>query len=153
MKVKADSKEVRIDITQSASTPSSAKSIRVEKAWLEHNVLVNGVRCIKIHVKFSAQGFQGQNLRVACYFLYSDGKPLKDTDGRYTTSGGNVSVNSVATPSYDKASFSDFSFTIPNDQLHVNSKADLKCSVLIYDEATSKIWSNESDYMYFTYNN
>lgn len=102
-------------------TTAFAGNVVFKKIWLEHNVLQDGQNGMKVHVAFSIYGMQGQKCSAIAYFDYPQGTGVKDTNGRYCTTGGTVCSSCTFTPNYSNTSFSDLSIFIPNSELHLLS--------------------------------
>lgn len=114
----ADEITKRVDITQSANTEPYGE---IEKIWVDHNKYDdNGRVGMIIHVAFKAHNMLNKEGRVVAYFYYKDGSPLKDTNGRYCTSDGNVAKHEDFHPRYDSSNYSDFELFMPNSELHLD---------------------------------
>lgn len=147
MKVKAGSQEVRIDIKQEAG-----QGAEINKLWVDHNVYEDGVKGMRIHLDFVVRGLKGHTVRPIAYFYYSNGDALKDTDGSYCTTDGQVSVGKSDTSDYESCHWSDFVLFIPTGQLHLSSgKYDMKFVVKIVDKDTDT-FIGSSEYYGFTVN-
>lgn len=147
MKIKTDKHEVRIDIKQSApsssssSSSSSSVSGSIEKVWIEQNVDVDGENGVAVHMKFDVRGMKDKDVRMVAYFYDSSNiNAIKDTNGRYCTSGSNPSVScgKTVTPSYDASTFHDVVAKIPYSELHQygSSSVTLTVDVLLWDYGT-----------------
>lgn len=96
-------------------------SASIERVWVDHNVVQGGATGMLIHVRFSVKRMRGESGTVAAYFYFSSGKCLRDSDGKFTTADGSVSVAKEYEPQYDKALFEDLTIFMPVDQLHLAS--------------------------------
>lgn len=96
-----------------------AGNVVFKKIWLEHNVQQNGQKGMKVHVAFSISGMQGQTCSAIAYFDHPQGTGVRDTNGRYCTTGGTVCASRTFNPNYANASFSDFAIFIPISELHL----------------------------------
>lgn len=133
MKIVSGSQEVRIDISQEAS--SSRFSGNIENIWVDYDQWQSGKKGMLIHVKFTVDGMKGREGRCAAYFKYEDGDFLNDYNDDYCSSSGQVSCSDTFTPNYESTRFSDFKLFMPYDELHMASgKYDLAFFILIYDQ-------------------
>ena len=96
-----------------------AANVTFKKIWLEHNVVQFGEKGLKVHIAFDIYGMQGQLCTAIAYFDCPKGIGIKDTNGKYRTSNGNVCATTKFNPSYPNTSYSDFSVFIPNSELHL----------------------------------
>lgn len=129
---------------------ASAQAVNVtfKKIWLEHNVMQNGVEGMKVHVAFDIFGMKGQRCTAIAYFDYPKGTGIKDTNGRYCTTGGTVCSTTKFTPSYDKSSYSDLAIFIPNSELHLLSGKRTYYTRVFIQMPSGKFLGN-SDYASF----
>jgi hypothetical protein len=94
---------------------------------VDHSVYEDEEKGMRIHAKFDARNLKGKECRVNAYFYYSSGKPLKDSNGKFKTTDGNVATHEKFTPSYASSTFNDFKIFMPYSELHTETgKYDLK---------------------------
>ena len=128
----------------------STRGATIQNIWVDHNVHENGLKGIRIHVKFNVNNMKGKTGQVAAYFYFQEGKPLKDLDRNYRSSDGQVSVSEDFTPGYQGTLYNDFTMFIPYDQLHMNNgEYDLKFEVLIWSHNDHKL--AKSDWITFQF--
>ena len=104
---------------------------------------------MKIHVKFDINGMLNRRGQAAAYFYYTNGNPLKDTNGRCSTSNGNVATHVDFTPNYENCTFNDLSIFMPYSELHMNKSASCYFTISLWcgnNEVT------QSDKTYFDIN-
>ena len=134
---------------------NAAPKSRIFKVWVDHNQYQDSVKGMRIHVKFNVHNFKGANGRVVAYFYKKNGDPLKDTNGRYNTTSGNVSTSGNFQPSHLKSIYNDYTLFMPNKELHlVGGKHNLKFRIKIFKFNKSGPWdalSDSSDWVHFTY--
>ena len=123
----------------------------IHKVWVDHNQFENGVKGMRIHVKFTVHNFKGRKGSVFAYFYKKNEDTLKDSNGRYCTTEGQVSVGKNFTPRFVNSTFNDFKLFIPNHELHVRGKHNLKFMVQIFNMDTSTALSGWSDWVHFWY--
>ncbi|MFN8513510.1 MAG: protein kinase [Chloroflexia bacterium] len=129
--------------------PVAGHTANIESITVDHNVYQSGLKGMLIHVKFTTQGTKGVKSRAIAYFYYADGKVLKDTDGSYTTTEGQVAVGKDYTPGYDNTRYDDYQLFLPYDQLHLAvGQYNLKFYVALYDYDLDDFVA-ESDYVTF----
>ena len=122
----------------SAGVAEGRPSAKIHKIWLEHNVVVNDQRGMRIHTKFDVNNHKGQELELAAYFYDKNGTKLLDDDGLYRSPGGQVGVGSeTLIPGFDRTSYNDQILFMPYEQLDVSvgesGKHHLKFSVNLLD--------------------
>jgi tetratricopeptide (TPR) repeat protein len=149
-KVKSDSKEVRIDVSQSAGVKQP--SAKIENIWVEHNFLCGYNRkCLKIHIKFSTDEMLYKQGSCNAYFSFQNGNKLIDYNGLYKATDGQVSVGESFKPPYESTVYNDFALVIPHDEFHLGRGSYyLKFYVGIFDNNGNQIAT--SNYVDFTYN-
>lgn len=107
-----------------------------DKLWVDYDVYEEGVKGMKIHVKFTAYDMLNMDSYLAIYFQYDDevGGWLKDKNGKFTSSEGDVAVYKSLKPQYNPALFSDLYVFMPYDELDLTpGEWDLAMDVkLIY---------------------
>lgn len=147
-KVKAEGMEVKINLTQAAQKITG----QIENVTVEHDVYEDGVKGMKIHLKFSVQKMKGILGRCVAYMYYEDGTPLKDTNGSYRTTDGQCSFGKDFTPSYDSSTFNDFVIFVPLTELEAGKgKHNMKFSCTVWEKSSDNSNSiARSDYYSFT---
>lgn len=106
---------------------------------LVHNQFKNGKKGLGLRHKLKVQNMQNKRLEVTCYFYFKkSGKILKDYNGKYKTTGGDVSVADYVTVKYKDASWASFKHFIPYDELHLGKgKHELKTRCEAFDQGRS----------------
>lgn len=132
--VSADSYTKRINITQYGNTEPSAE---IESVWADHNINNNGYTGMKIHVKFNVNNMNGKTVYLYAYFYYGDNAtPLHDSYGN------NLKFYGYGTPSYDNATFSDFTIFVPYQGLNMgldSGSVDLSFDISITDGSGNQL--------------
>lgn len=124
---------------------SYSQSVVINKKWLEHGVTQNGVSGMKIHVDFNVMNMKGKKGQVVVYFEYPKGTGLKDTNGKYRTKSGEVSVSENFTPRYDNSHYSDFDIFMPVDEIHMKKgKFTYYCDVRVLDLSSGNFLNGET---------
>lgn len=74
------------------------------------------------------------------YFYYRDGRKLRDLNGFYRGTGGNVCTHREFTPAYDATVYNDIRLFITYIEPHTSkgAKTDLKYFVVIYADGVEK---------------
>lgn len=89
-----------------------------------------------IHVKFSITGLKGIECRATAYFAMQSGDALKDVNGEYNTTDGQVSTGVSFTPGYEVTQYDNLELFIPYDELELGPGAyDLKFHVELWERA------------------
>ena len=71
-----------------------------------------------LHLELDINGQKNKPLSVNAYFHNADGTKLKDTNGRYKTTDGQVATQVDIKPIYDSSHWSDLTLSIPVYELH-----------------------------------
>lgn len=131
--VKAGSYEMRINITQSASTKPSAT---IESVWVEHNVIVNGLSGMNIHTKFSVANQKDKDVYVYAFFYYVDNVTVL-----HDPYGNDLSIYKNVSPTYDNSTYNDLVLFMPYVSLNlpVGSNGTLSFDICIRDESGEKL--------------
>lgn len=80
MKVKANGKEVRIDIKQDGRTGPYAE---IEELWVDHDVTEDNIKGMRIHTTYKVSGLLNQTIFCKIAFYQGDNiTPLHDQSGR-----------------------------------------------------------------------
>ena len=121
--------------TISSNSSNIKRTGRIESVTTEHNVYKDGIKGMKIHVKFSVQNCKGESCRCIAYFYYGDGNKMKAKIDMYSDQGGNLSTAEDFTPGYDNTSYNDLILWIPNSELTMrkSGKEDCYFVVQLYD--------------------
>lgn len=99
----------------------SADNLTMKKIWLEHDVTRSGEKGMVVHIAFDISNMKGQKCKAIAYFEYPKGTGLKDRNGRYKTTNGNVCSSASFTPGYINTTYSDLDIFIPVSELHLLS--------------------------------
>jgi hypothetical protein len=116
---------------------SIVATAQINYVRIDHNIFVNGIMGMVIHVGFDVQGLMGLPGEVAAYFNYWQGAPLRDFDRTYTTEDGHVSVGQNFTPGFEPATYPDLQLFMPYHELHMapGATSHLMCQVRIWDKS------------------
>lgn len=129
--------------------PSGPPSFTIKDVWQEHNILVSGIKGMKIHVSFETQNFQDQPGTVLSTFFDESGDPLKESNGAYSVDG-QVAVWEGFRPRYEPTIYSDFTLFMPYNELELGEGSyDLKFQVTIRDDNSGQALAN-SDFITFS---
>ena len=115
---------------------SSGPSATFDKLWIDYDVYDNGVKGMKIHVKFTAYDMLNMDSYVAIYFQYDDEIEdwLMDKNNSYKSTDGYVAVYRNIKPLYNPAVYNDLDVFMPYNELDLDpGQYDLAMDVkLIY---------------------
>lgn len=134
-----------------AAAAGQAQSVtgEIERVWVDHDTYNNGEKGMMIHVKFSVNNMRGRQGSCNAWFYFKDGTRLKNTNSRYGTTSGYVSVYDSYTPGYDYAAYNDYRLFMPYSELHLaNGEHDMKFYVGVFDCNNNQF--AESDWYYFS---
>lgn len=142
--------------SSSSSYNSSSGTAEIADVRIEHNVMYNGQKCMKVHVNFVAHNVANHRVGVSLHFRDNNsGAQLKDYNGQYADSGGKVAHSDNAIASYKDTRWSDFVLYFPNSELHLTSGSNwsICMEVGIYDWTVSRwLTSSDAKKINFTYN-
>lgn len=141
--------DLPITTTATITTQPIAGSATIEKVWVEHNKVLNGVTCMAIHAKFKTHYMNEQGGMLVAFFDSPKGVSLPDTNGLYKSSSGTVCVASQFGSHYEHSVFEDKELVIPNTEIHPKHGTNTYyISLWIYDYKQGKYITN-SDYITF----
>lgn len=91
----------------------------------------------------------GHKIEVICWISDANKKPLKDTNNKYHTTNGYVSVNNIFDIKYTKSIIEKLTLEIPKDEFHLdrNKEHRLLYNIGLYDK-TDKKMIREFGYIY-----
>lgn len=149
MKVKAGGREIRIDIKQDGKTAYA----EVKNCWVTHNLMKTiwsgfmwvNVPYMRIHCHFSVHGHKNETIRVCAFFYYSNGNKAYTAYNEFMAPGGQATVQSTDTCTYEGTLWEDFGLDIPYYAL---PKGSLKVQVQIHDSQGKSL--AESSYVSFS---
>ena len=127
------------------SSPTRPVAARVLSTTLQNNVNVADIPSLLISVDFSIDNISSDGGRIVAFLESPKGVGVKDTNGRYCTTDGKVSVGKDFGTRQSSASFKDFQLIIPMTELHiVDSSKTYYIRVGVYDYKSKKYiaWSN-----------
>lgn len=123
-------------------TSSSEKEVvksKVLTTSLKKNVSVGEIPSLVITVDFNINNLSTDGGRIVAFLESPKGIGVKDTNGRYCTSDGKVSVGKDFGTRQKSASFKDFQLVIPMDELHITDNTkDYFIRVGVYDYKTQR---------------
>lgn len=127
------------------TSPTGLVSARVLSTALQKNVNVSDIPSLVISVDFNIDNLSSDGGRIVAFLENPKGVGVKDTNGRYCTSDGKVSVGKDFGTRQSSASFEDFQLIIPMDELHiVDSSKTYYIRVGVYDYNSKRYiaWSS-----------
>ena len=134
--IMADDIEKKVHIIQEGTSPNNSiteVSGIIRSIWVDHNISDSyGNNGMKIHIKFDINGMLNRRGQAAAYFYYTNGNPLKDSNGRCSTPNGNVATHVDFTPNYENCTFNDLSIFMPYSELHMNKSASCYFTISLW---------------------
>ncbi len=141
----------------STSSSSSGSYATINDITVDHNVYQNGLKGMKIHVKFDAYSVYNHTINVCVFFAYRDGVDLIGIVGsNYVTPDGKATVQTSSTANYTNTTWNDFTLFMPYNNLNMRSGCNnlsLEGQVCIYDNTAGKWLTSSNKKFYFTYSN
>lgn len=140
-------------ITVQNSTPTSYQitqmRARINSVRVEHNVMKDGVRGMRIHVNFDCYNMRNFKGWCIAWFYNADGTSMKNySASAYANSNYNVGVWDTFVPGYDSTGYSDYVLFIPNSAIPGRGQ-NLYFQVCIQEYSTGKSLC-ASSYQYFS---
>lgn len=142
MKVKAAGKEIRIDITQDASSGPAAT---INKLWVDHNVYNGLVKGMKIHIDLNVEGMKGRTVKY-CVFFYKEDNQTK----LINMYGNHISSSATDTSDYENCHWSDWWIFVPYTNIFgaANSNGRFSLDVEIQN-ANGKLLKRQENYQFY----
>lgn len=103
------------------TSPAGSVSAKVLSTTLQKNVDIADIPSLVISVDFNIDYLSSDGGRIVAFLENPKGVGVKDTNGRYCTSDGKVSVGKDFGTRQSSASFKDFQLIIPMDELHISN--------------------------------
>lgn len=132
--ITAGSFSKRININQEGSTEPTAE---INSIWMDHNVYINNVKGINIHVNFNVNYMEGEKVYGYAYFYYGDNEtPLHDMYGN------NLKFYSYGTSNYERCTFNDFTIFVPYASLNMqpgSGSVELSFDIAITDATGNQL--------------
>jgi len=87
--------------------------------WVDFDVTENDILGMRMHFKFTAYDMKDTLASLAVYFEYNDerGGVLKDKNGQFSSSAGDVAVYKDINPGYNTAVYDDLQVFMPYSEL------------------------------------
>lgn len=130
-------------VTETRTIPL-APSGEIDQMWVDYDVHDKDIHGMRIHLKFNVSNLKDKKCSANVYFYYASGKPLKDSNGKFKTTDGNVAVHKDFIPTYVGSVYKDFQLFMPYDELDMATgnyslkfDAQIHCSAVSF-VATSK---------------
>ena len=123
---------------------------KVNKVWLEYNVVQDGEKGIVVHSSISTSGLKNKKIKVVAFFYDEDKDKLMGGISGYRTTSGHVCVSKRATSTYENSTWKDFKIFMPLSAIPMASgKHDYYVRVRVYSESQEEYISPNSDYIGF----
>lgn len=130
------------------ATPTGGASVDIQRVWESHEVYQDGMKGMKIHVKFNADYLKDETLYVIAFFYGSDNlTPLHDIYG------DNLSFYSYASPGYDNTIFEDLTIFVPYEGLNMQPNigtVELSYDISVRTESGNELARRNNSRIYFT---
>lgn len=126
-------------------------SAKVLSTYVQKDIVVGGTKSLVINVNFDIKNLSSDGGRVVAFLESPKGVGVRDTNGRFCTSNGKVSVGKNFGTRQNPARFDDFKLIIPMDELHITSSLqDYYIRIGIYDYASQK-YIVKGDYLHLEF--
>jgi hypothetical protein len=106
------------DFTKNWLAPPEPRAT-FDKIWVDYDITEDGVKGMRIHLKFSAYGMKDMDAYVAVYFEYNDevGGYVKDKNQKYNSTEGDAALYKSIRPAYDPSDYNDLQLFMPYNEL------------------------------------
>jgi hypothetical protein len=91
------------------------------KQWVDYDVYEDGIKGMRIHVKFTAYEMKEMDSYVAIYFQDDYGNKLKDKNQKFYSTSGDVAVYKSLNPCCDVTDYDDLQVFMPYDELDLSA--------------------------------
>lgn len=113
-------------------------SVVFDRAWVDYDVMEQGVEGMRIHAKFKVYQLKGVASWLKIRFMRPDESFLLDKNGKYydTTDKEKIAVFKKITPGFDVTEYNDLNVFMPYSELDLpNGTYNLKMDIdLVYDD-------------------
>ncbi len=116
-------------------SPADAVSLnqadaKFEDLWVDYDVTEDGVKGMRIHVKFTINNMKDIDGYVAVYFEKKNGEKIMGENTKYRSKSGQLAVYKSIRPAYAEAVYKDLQLFMPYDEINISKgKHDLKLDV------------------------
>lgn len=122
-----------------ATSPTGSVSASVISTALQKNVNVADIPSLVISVDFNIDNLSSDGGRIVAFLESPKGVGVKDTNGRFCTSDGKVSVGKDFGTRKSSASFKYFQLIVPMEELHIiDLSKEYYIRVGVYDYKTKR---------------
>ena len=92
------------------------------KMWVDYDVTENGLKGMRLHIKFTVYDMLNMDAYMAVYFEYNDerGGLLKDKNGKFNSTAGDVALYQSIKPAYNPANYEDLQLFMPYSELELD---------------------------------
>ena len=122
---------VRVYVSQEATISEVVfENVRV----INDDQLSDG-KGMTVEFKMTTKNLGGKNCRAVVYFYDSNGNSLKDTNGRYNSSDGQVCSGEDFKPSSNSSRYTSFNISIPYKEFHLpgSGSKTVKYRIIAWD--------------------
>lgn len=124
---------------------------KINKVWLEHNVIKNGENGMVIHADINVSGVKGNKIKAIAYFYDSNKNKLEGNTSGYLTSNNQVCASDVSTSTYEDSHWKDFDIFIPLRAIPLKPGSHTYYILLDIRDVTQGIWLTDNrNYVSFT---
>lgn len=90
-----------------------------DKIWIDYDITEEGLKGMRIHLKFTTYEMKDMDAYVAVYFLYNDeiGGTVKDKNQQFNSTAGDAAIYKSIKPAYDAADYKDLQLFMPYSEL------------------------------------
>jgi len=110
-----------LDYLATVNKRLSSPRATFSKQWVDYDVYEDGVKGMRIHVKFSVYDMKNMDSYVAIYFQDDLGNKLKDKNQKFYSTSGDVAVYKSLNPCCDETDYDDLQIFMPYNELDLDA--------------------------------
>jgi hypothetical protein len=143
----ANAPEIVVDLPLASTAVAAPDEVRprakFHKVEIDHGVVQDGIQGMVIRSHFQVAGMKNLTGHVGVFFLFQNGKYLKDINQAFRSADGNVYVGTDITPTFFDTEWKELRLFIPYSELHLDA-AQADCAVRVQawrKDSSGKWWS------------
>jgi hypothetical protein len=104
---------------QAAKASVSPRAV-FDKLWIDYDITEDGVKGMRIHVKFTVYEMKFVDSYMAIFFENDKDNRLRDKNKKFNSSGGDVALYKSIKPEYDPAVYDNLQIFMPYSELDLD---------------------------------
>lgn len=95
------------------TNPNAPPVVEFDTAWVDYNVVEEGVKGMRVHTKFTLKNLKDVPLQLTVRVQKDDGDTLSSNDPKYRNKGGQLAAFKALKPGFPEAVYKDLGVFIP----------------------------------------